>query len=147
MTGVPHVFERLLMSRQRATPRSVFLLGPRQVGKSTLLGLMKPDLVVNLADPGVYRRYLAHPELLLEVLDAAPGSTRIVLIDELQKVPALLDAIQVVLDSKPKRFRFLLSGSSARKLMRGQPGATSGVAPQLRRRVLARRSPGRGARP
>ena len=62
----PLVFERLLMPRLRATPRSVLLLGPRQVGKSTLLGLMKPDLVLNLADPGVHRRYVAHPELLLE---------------------------------------------------------------------------------
>jgi len=52
------------MTRLRATPRSVLLLGLRQVGKSTLLGLMKPDLVLNLVDPEVHRRYLAHPELL-----------------------------------------------------------------------------------
>lgn len=50
---------------------------------------MEPDLVLNLADPGVHRRYLAHPELLLEVLGAASASTRVVLIDEVQKVPAL----------------------------------------------------------
>jgi predicted AAA+ superfamily ATPase len=87
---------------------------------------MEPDLVLNLADPGVHRRYVAHPELLLEVLGAARDSTRIVLIDEVQKVPALLDAIQVVLDSKPKRFRFLLSGSSARKLKRGQANLLPG---------------------
>ena len=48
------------------------------------------------------------------------------LIDEVQKVPALLDAIQVVLDSKPKRFQFLLSGSSARKLKRGQANLLPG---------------------
>ena len=70
--------------------------------------------------------YLAHPETLLEILEAAPASTRVVLIDEVQKVPALLDAIQVVLDSKPKRFRFLLSGSSARKLKRGQANLLPG---------------------
>ncbi len=87
---------------------------------------MAPDLELNFADPGVHRRYLAHPELLLEILDAAPASTRIVFIDEVQKVPALLDAIQVVLDSKPKRFRFLLSGSSARKLKRGQANLLPG---------------------
>jgi len=120
------VIERLLTPRLQANPRSVLLLGPRQVGKSTLLGLMKPDLALNLADPGVHRRYLAHPELLLEVLAAAPDSTRIVFIDEVQKVPALLDAIQVVLDSKPTRFRFLLSGSSARKLKRGQANLLPG---------------------
>ncbi len=104
----------------------MLLLGPRQVGKSTLLALLKPDLTLNLADPGVHRRYLTHPELLLQVLDAAPKSTRLVLIDEVQKVPALLDAIQVVLDSRPKRFRFLLSGSSARKLKRGQANLLPG---------------------
>lgn len=77
----PHVFDRLLMPRLRSTPHSILLLGPRQVGKSTLLGLMKPDLVLNLADPGVHRRYVAHPELLLEILAAAPDSTRIIFID------------------------------------------------------------------
>ncbi len=120
------MFERLLAPRVRSTPRSVLLLGPRQVGKSTLLGSLEPDLVLNLADPGEHRRYLAHPELLLEVLEAAPDSTRLVFIDEVQKVPALLDAVQVVLDSKPKRFRFLLSGSSARKLKRGQANLLPG---------------------
>jgi predicted AAA+ superfamily ATPase len=114
------------MARLRATPRSVLVLGPRQVGKSTLLGLLRPDLVLNLADPGVHRRYVARPELLLEVLEGAPASTRVVFIDEVQKVPALLDAIQVVLDSTPKRFRFLLSGSSARKLKRGQANLLPG---------------------
>lgn len=123
---IPHVFERLLMPRLQATLRSVLLLGPRQVGKSTLLGLLKPELVLNLADPGVHRRYLARPELLLEVLGASPASTRTVLIDEVQKVPALLDALQVVLDSTPRRFRFLLSGSSARKLKRGQANLLPG---------------------
>lgn len=126
------MFERLLLARLRATPRSVLLLGPRQVGKSTLLALLKPDLTLNLADPGVHRRFLTRPELLLETLDAAAPSVRTVFIDEIQKIPALLDAIQVVLDSKPKRFRFLLSGSSARKLKRGQanllPGRVVGYA-------------------
>jgi predicted AAA+ superfamily ATPase len=63
---------------------------------------------------------------LLETLQAAPASTRTVLIDEVQKVPALLDVVQVVIDSKPRRFRFLLSGSSARKLRRGQANLLPG---------------------
>lgn len=53
----PHVFERLLLARLRSSPRSALVLGPRQVGKSTLLGLLQPDLTVNLADPGEHRRY------------------------------------------------------------------------------------------
>ncbi len=122
----PHVYERLLLARLRATTRSVLLLGPRQVGKSTLLALLKPDLTLNLADPGVHRRYVARPELLLETLEATPASTRTVFLDEVQKIPALLDAVQVVLDAKPKRFRFLLSGSSARKLKRGHANLLPG---------------------
>ena len=88
------MFERLLLPLLFASERSVLLLGPRQVGKSTLLGLLKPDLALNFADPGVHRRFLARPEQLLEVLRAAPDSTRVVLLDEVQKVPALLDAVQ-----------------------------------------------------
>lgn len=122
----PYVFERLLEARLRASARSVLLLGPRQVGKSTLLGSMGPDLVLNLADPRTHRRFLAHPEELLQILDAAPSATRLVLIDEVQKAPALLDALQVVLDARPKRFRFLLSGSSARKLKRGHANLLPG---------------------
>jgi hypothetical protein len=52
---------------------------------------------------------VAPPELPSEILAAAPESTSIVLIDEVRRVPALLDGIQVVLDARPKRFRFLLS--------------------------------------
>jgi predicted AAA+ superfamily ATPase len=123
---IPHVLERLLLPRIRATTRSVLLLGPRQVGKSTLLAAMNPDLVLNLADPGEHRRFLARPEGLREQLAGAPASKRVVLIDEVQKVPALLDVLQVVLDATPTRFRFLLSGSSARKLKRGQANLLPG---------------------
>lgn len=120
------MFERLLTKRIRAAKRSVLLLGPRQVGKSTLLGELRPDLSLNLAEPATHRHYLARPELLAQELDAAPSRTRLVLIDEVQKVPALLDAVQVLIDTKPQRFRFLLSGSSARKLRRGQANLLPG---------------------
>ena len=120
------MLERVLSRRLDANRRSVLLLGPRQVGKSTLLGSMRPDLVLNLADPGVHRRFVARPELLLEMLRAATSSIKLVMVDEVQKVPALLDAIQVVLDEQPRRFRFLLSGSSARKLKRGQANLLPG---------------------
>lgn len=80
----PCVFERVLMPRLRATPRSVLLLGPRQVGKSTLLGSLEPDRILNRADPGVHRCHAARPELLLQALEAAPDSNRVVFIDEVQ---------------------------------------------------------------
>ncbi len=106
--------------------RSLLLLGPRQVGKSTLLRSLGPDLVLNLASPSEFRDYASKPERLESELRAAKPSCRTVFLDEVQRVPALLDAIQVVLDESPGRFRFLLSGSSARKLRRGQANLLPG---------------------
>lgn len=120
------MFERLLTPRLRADSRNVLLLGPRQVGKSTLLGALKPDLTLNLASPNVYRDYLAHPERFEAELEAAHESVHVVFLDEVQRVPMLLDAVQVQVDRNPRRFRFLLSGSSARKLRRGQANLLPG---------------------
>lgn len=120
------MFERLIRSRLEQARHSVLLLGPRQVGKSTLLTSLAPDLAINLAEPATHRRFLARPEQLSEILLGAGDGVRTILIDEVQKVPALLDAIQVLHDGAPKRFRFLLSGSSARKLKRGQANLLPG---------------------
>jgi predicted AAA+ superfamily ATPase len=120
------VFERLLGSHLRDAKKSVLLLGPRQVGKSTLLRSLGPDWSLNFADPGTYRDYVRHPERLGDELRAAPTSVRTVMLDEVQRVPALLDTVQVILDESPKRFRFLLSGSSARKLRRGHANLLPG---------------------
>jgi predicted AAA+ superfamily ATPase len=120
------MYDRLLAETIRLGRRSVLLLGPRQVGKSTLLQSLEPDLSLNLASPSTYRDYVAAPERLEHELAAAPRSVRLVFIDEVQRIPPLLDAVQVVLDEQPKRFRFLLSGSSARKLRRGQANLLPG---------------------
>ena len=120
------MYPRLLTSVLRSSPRSVLLLGPRQVGKSTLLAGLHPDLALNLASPGTFRDFVRQPERLEQELATAPPSVRTVLIDEVQRVPALLDAVQVLLDEQPSRFRFLLSGSSARKLRRGRANLLPG---------------------
>jgi predicted AAA+ superfamily ATPase len=120
------VYDRLLTPRIAAGRRSVLLLGPRQVGKSTLLGGLEPDLTVNLASPSTFRDYVARPERLEQELRAAAPGTRTVFLDEIQRVPALLDAVQVLLDERPRRLRFLLSGSSARKLRRGRANLLPG---------------------
>lgn len=111
--------ERLVDRRLRSGRKSVLVLGPRQVGKSTLLKTLRPHLSINLASPAAYRDYVAHPERLEAELAAAPDDVRTVLLDEVQRVPALLDVVQVVVDREPRRFRFLMSGSNARKLRRG----------------------------
>ena len=120
------MFDRLVTPLLRQGSRSVLLLGPRQVGKSTLLASLGPDLTVNLASPTDFRAYVKEPERLERELRAAPESIKTVFLDEVQKVPALLDAVQVLLDERPRRFRFLLSGSSARKLRRGQANLLPG---------------------
>ncbi len=120
------MYKRLLAPLLFETSDNVLLLGPRQVGKSTLLGGLNPDLTINLASPAIYREYVGHPETLMRQLTEADDDVRTVFIDEVQHVPALLDVVQVVVDSQPRRFRFLLSGSSARKLRRGQANLLPG---------------------
>lgn len=120
------MYKRTLEVHLRCTDRSVLVLGPRQVGKSTLLSSLKPDLSLNLASPRVFRDYASHPERLERELAAAGPTVETVFLDEVQRVPALLDAVQVSLDERPNRFRFLLSGSSTRKLRRGQANLLPG---------------------
>ncbi len=120
------MYERLLTKKLADPRRSILLLGPRQVGKSTLLKSLEPDFSVNLAKPATFRDYLSRPERLADELRALGSDRQTVFIDEIQKVPALLDVVQVMLDEQPQRFRFLLSGSSARKLRRGQANLLPG---------------------
>lgn len=120
------MYERVLSKALRSGRRSVLVLGPRQVGKSTLLGSLNPDLSINLASPSAFRDYATHPERLEHELQAAGRDIRTILIDEVQHVPALLDSLQVIIDERPNRFRFLLSGSSARKLRRGRANLLPG---------------------
>lgn len=120
------MIERRLARTIGAHRRNVLLLGPRQVGKSTLLNGLAPDLVINLASPSSFRTYVTDPGRLERELRAAPAVVQTVLIDEIQRVPALLDAVQAVVDEHPRRFRFLLSGSSARKLRRGSANLLPG---------------------
>jgi predicted AAA+ superfamily ATPase len=121
-----HVYERLLAPRLSGNHRNILLLGPRQVGKSTLLASLAPNLRVDLSSLDTFRHYVSDPGRLERELDAAPASVRTVFIDEVQRVPALLDAVQSQVDRRPRRFRFLLSGSSARKLRRGQANLLPG---------------------
>lgn len=120
------MYERALSARLRRDRRDVLLLGPRQVGKSTLLGLLAPDVTVNLASLATFREFVSDPARLERELLAARPATRTILIDEVQRVPALLDGVQAIVDAHPRRFRFLLSGSSARKLRRGHANLLPG---------------------
>jgi uncharacterized protein len=108
-----------LQGRFLKAPReSFFLFGPRGTGKSTWLRQTFPDaLVVDLLQPDVARDLLARPERLTDLVRGAPRRTTVVL-DEVQRVPELLNVVHALLESRDRR-QFVLTGSSARKLRRG----------------------------
>jgi len=109
-----------------AGTETFFLWGPRQTGKTTLLRETYPDAFwIDLLKAEEYRRYLQHPERLREEL-AEAGSVRQVVIDELQKVPQLLDEVHWLHENT--RIRFALCGSSARKVKRGAANLLGGRA-------------------
>ena len=122
---------------------STFLLGPRGTGKSTLSEAFLADseakgstsFKVNLLSLADQSRYTLHPELFrrdVEYRLQSAASGLIVLIDEVQKVPALLDEVHYFLESEHKeRVQFLLTGSSARKIRRGAANLLAGRAASL----------------
>jgi predicted AAA+ superfamily ATPase len=96
---------------------SFFLFGPRGTGKSTWLEQhFSSALWVNLLEPDTHRRLAAHPEQLVALLDGNPDQ-RTVVIDEVQKVPELLTVVHQYIERK-QGYRFILTGSSSRKLKR-----------------------------
>lgn len=120
------MYERFIAPILSKSKKSLLLLGPRQVGKSTLLKSLKPELSLNFAEPRTFREYVSRPERLGEELEAADAKVKTILLDEVQRVPQILDVVQVLSDERPGRFRFLLSGSSARKLKRGHANLLPG---------------------
>jgi predicted AAA+ superfamily ATPase len=101
-----------------APSQSYFLFGPRGTGKSTWLHHTLPDaLFVDLLQPDLARELAARPERLADLVRGAPERETVVL-DEVQRVPELLNVVHALLES-PDRRRFVLTGSSARKLRRG----------------------------
>jgi len=96
---------------------SFFLFGPRGTGKTTWLRGQFPDaLWVDLLRPEVQRSYEARPERLVEALDGQPDA-RVVVIDEVQRAPGLLSVVHGLVEG-PRELRFVLTGSSSRKLKR-----------------------------
>ena len=95
---------------------SVFLWGARQTGKSTLLKILFPEArYYDLLLPDVYSRLQRRPELLIQELDLCSAKD-LVIIDEVQMLPNLLNAVHWLIVNRG--VRFLLCGSSARKLKR-----------------------------
>jgi len=102
--------------------KSFFLFGPRATGKSTLIKTQLPGAqVFDLLDRATFRRLLADPSIIGQ--SPKPGP---IVIDEIQKIPSLLDEVHRQIESKKKIF--LLTGSSARKLRHGGANLLAGRA-------------------
>ena len=110
--------------------RSFFMFGPRGVGKSTLLKKWQKDksvMFVDLLAPRTENQYSIKPERLLEQWQAK--KTEWIVIDEIQKIPKLLDVVHYGIEEH--RIKFALTGSSARKLRRGAANLLGGRAIEL----------------
>ncbi|OGP05048.1 MAG: hypothetical protein A2Z91_02915 [Deltaproteobacteria bacterium GWA2_38_16] len=120
------VFQRLA---NISKSQSFFLFGARGVGKSTLLDhfFMPTERVLfDLLDFELSNELASYPNNLLKRLTPHHGKTPWVVIDEVQKVPQLLDLVHKLI--KEKSFKFALTGSSARKLKRGSANLLAGRA-------------------
>ncbi len=120
------MISRLIQGPLLKSPKSVLLLGPRQVGKSTLIFNLKPNLLINLADDKTFLDFKSNPNELYERI--GEGQPKTVFIDEIQRHPLLLNTIQSISDVQTKMhpIKFYLTGSSARKLKRGQANLLPG---------------------
>jgi predicted AAA+ superfamily ATPase len=104
--------------------KSFFLFGPRATGKTTLIRqqLAKTATIIDLLDSRYFLRLSAAPHELESLIAAAPAD--IIVIDEIQRIPELLNEIHRLIESR--NLTFLLTGSSARKLRRGRANLLAG---------------------
>ena len=108
-----------MYTRQLPLPdRSFFLFGPRGTGKTTWLRQVLPDaLWFDLLRTQVFLELSQRPEAFRQQVEALPRG-RWVVVDEVQRVPPLLHEVHALISEHGRRYRFALSGSSARKLKR-----------------------------
>ncbi len=117
------MYHRTLNLHELLQKRSYFLLGPRGTGKSTLIEQTLPGaMVYDLLDASVFQRLLRDPTLISQ--ETTPDT--LVVIDEVQKLPELLDEVHRLIVKRKQRF--LLTGSSSRKLRKGGANLLAGRA-------------------
>jgi predicted AAA+ superfamily ATPase len=128
-----------LLNLKNTDHYSFFLWGPRQTGKSTLLRTSFPKaLTYNLLNSDIFSRFMQRPALLREEVLAHfhlfPNAEKLVVIDEVQKIPSLTDEVHLLIEEHG--IRFCLCGSSARKLKRFHANMLGGRAIRLELRGL-----------
>lgn len=113
------------------TDYSFFLFGARGTGKTTLLAaIFEPHntLSINLLNPLEEMRFLRNPEELRQVVLAVDSKIQFIVIDEIQKVPKLLDVVHLLLESDKSEKIFILTGSSAKQLKASRVNLLAGRA-------------------
>jgi len=141
------VKRKLNLSKELGKKSSAFLFGARGVGKTRLarkfLSALKqhnlPTITFDLLKSEIYEKYLKQPHLFrLEVEELLKEKeTLFVLVDEIQKIPQLLDEVHYLIESYKNQIRFLLTGSSARKLKVAGTNMLAGRALTLRLHPLS----------
>lgn len=103
-------------------------MGPRRTGKSSfILNQVRPDLYFNLLEAETFARFAYDPGLLKKSLSP---DKKLICIDEIQKLPNLMDEVHSLIESN-KNFRFILTGSSAKDLKKSHTSLMAGRARQL----------------
>jgi predicted AAA+ superfamily ATPase len=121
-----------MLTRQLKLPESnhFFLFGPRQVGKTTLIKesfSIAETKIYNLLLSDIYSKFKSQPELFRQEVLALPDEVKWIVLDEAQRVPELLDEVQALIDGGLEKY-FIITGSSARKIKRGQANLLGGRA-------------------
>jgi predicted AAA+ superfamily ATPase len=119
-------YKRILSLPELLAQKSFFLLGPRATGKSFLVRsqLGTEALIINLLQSDLFIRLSSNPSEIESIIAASPH--RIVVIDEIQRIPMLLNEVHRLIESE--QLTFLLTGSSARKLKRRDVNLLAGRA-------------------
>jgi predicted AAA+ superfamily ATPase len=124
----------LSLSKLLKQNRSAFLFGPRGVGKtflcSTFLQSNSYFYQVDLLKHELFTRYLTNPEIFRKEIESKINTDKIltVFVDEVQKLPSVLDEVHYLIEKYKSNVRFILTGSSARKLKRGGANLLAGRA-------------------
>jgi predicted AAA+ superfamily ATPase len=123
----------MFIERSITLPRdySFFLFGARGTGKTALLTRIFDEsetLYINLLSPQEEFRFIKNPEELRQLVLGSNPKIKYIVIDEIQKVPKLLDVVHLLIETDKSDKRFVLTGSSARKLRSGGANLLAGRA-------------------
>lgn len=140
------MIDRLLsLSKTLGVRRSAFLFGARGTGKTSLVKAWVQSrsdvLQIDLLQPSEFSRYIKDPSQFESDLEAALKRHKrlTVFVDEVQKLPSLLDVVHRLIENHKGRIQFILTGSSARKLKRGGANLLAGRAWTLKLHPLTHR--------